>query len=201
MKKTACVFFFFPQRFLNFLWKVGRCVQLEETDGRKVGVKSAWKTMRRKKEQTELCFFAGCRAISVSAARGMLGKWVIRSCAGFSGCSLITQRAENRWRHHRLSPSLSVGWRNVRACPVWPPLPSAGVLFESGSAVTLDLSEKSAAPNFIHSLTSIPSYKLESNNCSSWYWFWGSRVGGCRSSSFIFPKAIHDLNDCLEKSQ
>lgn len=84
------------------------------------------------------------KAISVSAAQGMLGKWVIRSCAGFSGCRLITQRDKNRWPHHRLSPSLSVGWRNVRACAAWPLLPSARVLFESGSAITLDLSERSA---------------------------------------------------------
>lgn len=137
MKKTKqhVIYWVFSQQFLKFLLKVCRCVQLEEIDGRKVGVK----TMRRKKNDLS-CFLAP----GAERTRGMLGKWVIRSCAGFSGCRLITQCAKNRWRHHRLSPSLSVGWRNVRACPVWPPPPSAQVLFESGSAVTLDLSERSA---------------------------------------------------------
>lgn len=41
-------------------------------------------------------------------------------------------------------------------CPVWPPLPSALVLFESGSAVTLNLSERSAR-NKLYPLANIDS--------------------------------------------
>lgn len=136
--------FGFSQRFLNSLWKVGRCVQLVEIDVRRCEVGSK-DNEKKKKRMTQDVFLApGAERSPWTLSRGMLGKWVMRSCAGFSGCRLITQRAKNRWRHHRLSPSLSVGWRNVRACPVWPPPPSARVLFESGSAVALDLSERSA---------------------------------------------------------
>lgn len=47
------MYWVFSQQFLKFLLKVCRCVQLEEIDGRKVGVK----TMRRKKNDLS-CFLA-----------------------------------------------------------------------------------------------------------------------------------------------
>lgn len=121
-----------------------------------------------KKEQSEL-FVGGWDAgkVSHTVSRG-----------GSVEC-LITPRAKNRWRHHRLPQSLSVGWRNVRACPVWLPLPSARVLFESGSAVTLNLSERSDRTK-LHPLANIDfklDDKLEYGNCSSQCRFWGVPCG------------------------